>query len=65
MIINEALNNVAIKRVDWRFLPSVRAAGENVKKKIIQNLLFLFFSFFFFKIIFFNCSFFSMYLCKY
>lgn len=38
MIINEALNNVTIRRVEWRFLPSVRAAGENGNRKRIQNL---------------------------
>lgn len=37
-IYNEALNNVTIRRVEWRFLPSVRAAGENGNRKKIQNL---------------------------
>lgn len=39
MIINEALNCVTSRRIERRFLPSVRAASENVKnRKRIQDL---------------------------
>lgn len=38
MIINEALNRVTFKRIERRFLPSVRAASENVNRKRVQDL---------------------------
>jgi len=38
MIINEALNCVTSRRIERRFLPSVRAASENVNRKRIQDL---------------------------
>lgn len=38
MIINEALNRVTFRRIERRFLPSVRAASENVNRKRIQDL---------------------------
>lgn len=38
MIINEALNRVTSRRIEWRFLPSVRAASENANRKRIQDL---------------------------
>lgn len=38
MIINEALNRVTFKGIERRFLPSVRAASENVNRKRIQDL---------------------------
>jgi len=39
MIINEALNRVTSRRIERRFLPSVRAASENVNRKRIQDFL--------------------------
>lgn len=38
MIINEALNRVTSRRIERRFLPSVRAASENANRKRIQDL---------------------------